>query len=45
MNVPTISTSLYRRHEQQVGPTTEEVAHEGCVENIRIEKELTPKAR
>jgi len=45
LNIPAVTDKLFKRHERFVGPAIENLAHQTCVDSIRLEKELTLKDR
>ncbi|KAG5885047.1 hypothetical protein JTB14_033366 [Gonioctena quinquepunctata] len=40
MNIPTISTPLFKRHERQIGPALEEAAKDSCTRASQEERNL-----
>jgi len=36
-------TSVFKRHEKKVGAAIEQFAKESCIENLKLEREMTIK--
>ncbi|XP_018375245.1 PREDICTED: uncharacterized protein LOC108769013 [Trachymyrmex cornetzi] len=41
VNVPIMHTSVFKRYEKKVGAAIEELAKESCLENLKLEREMT----
>jgi len=44
MNMPALSSPLFKRYERKIGPKIEEVAKASCKRSLDYEKSLTESA-
>jgi len=40
LNIPTVSKTLYKRYEREVGPAIEEAAQDSCKQAAKEERQL-----